>query len=141
MTGGGRRVSHRLDHQGGRQARIVGAFVLAIGCLLVGVAPLRAAAPGSIVVLTAEGEVDGLMADYLADGLAGAADSAAAAVIIRLDTPGGSLAATQEIVTANPGCLLQLKASLRRNGLDMEVRHIVDLLEESYQSGDSTRPS
>ena len=43
-----------------------------------------------------------------------------------------------EVVTANPGCYLQLVASLRRNGQDMRVRHILDLLDESYQAGDST---
>ena len=42
-----------------------------------------------------------------------------------------------EVITANPGCYLQLVASLKRNGHDMRVRHIVDLLDESYQAGDS----
>jgi glycolate oxidase iron-sulfur subunit len=36
------------------------------------------------------------------------------------------------IVTANPGCLLQLQAGVRRHGLDMDVKHIVELLDESY---------
>ena len=43
----------------------------------------------------------------------------------------------EEVVTANPGCYLQLVSSLRRNGHDMRVRHIVDLLDESYQAGES----
>ena len=36
------------------------------------------------------------------------------------------------VVTANPGCAMQLTASLRRNGIDMEVRHIMDVLDEAY---------
>jgi glycolate oxidase iron-sulfur subunit len=38
------------------------------------------------------------------------------------------------IVTANPGCILQLQAGVRRNGLHMDVRHIVELLDESYSA-------
>lgn len=37
-----------------------------------------------------------------------------------------------EVVTANPGCLLQLRQSLKRNGSEMRVTHIVDLLDEAY---------
>ena len=40
----------------------------------------------------------------------------------------------EEVVTANPGCYLQLQASLRRNGSPMRVRHIVELLDEAYGS-------
>ena len=36
------------------------------------------------------------------------------------------------IATANPGCLLQLAAGVKRYGLGMDVRHIVELLDESY---------
>ncbi|MFL5760581.1 MAG: (Fe-S)-binding protein [Thermomicrobiales bacterium] len=37
-----------------------------------------------------------------------------------------------EVITANPGCAMQLRASLRRNHYTMRVRHIVDLLDEAY---------
>jgi glycolate oxidase iron-sulfur subunit len=37
-----------------------------------------------------------------------------------------------EVITANPGCLMQVRASLRRNGSTARVRHIVDLLDEAY---------
>jgi glycolate oxidase iron-sulfur subunit len=37
-----------------------------------------------------------------------------------------------EVVTANPGCYMQVQASLRRNGSTARVRHIADLLDESY---------
>ena len=33
------------------------------------------------------------------------------------------------LVSANPGCLLQLRAGARRNKLDIEVLHIAELLE------------
>lgn len=41
----------------------------------------------------------------------------------------------QVILTANPGCMLQLRAGLRRRGSDVHVRHVVELLDESYRRG------
>jgi len=46
----------------------------------------------------------------------------------------------EEVVTANPGCLLQLRQSLERNGSDMRVKHIADLLDEAY-GGEAALPS
>jgi glycolate oxidase iron-sulfur subunit len=42
------------------------------------------------------------------------------------------------IVTANPGCLLQMKLGIEREGLSDKMRavHIVDLLLESVESGE-----
>lgn len=40
-------------------------------------------------------------------------------------------------VTANPGCQLQMQAGLRREGSAMTVRHIIELLDESYRVGDA----
>lgn len=37
-----------------------------------------------------------------------------------------------EVVTANPGCAMQLRTSLRRNGSSATVRHIVEVLDEAY---------
>lgn len=91
-------MNHRSDHQHGVTRRVVGAILIAMASLLAVAAPLRAAEPGSVIVLTADGEVDAVMADQLRDGLAAAAGAGARAVIIRLDTPGGSLASTQAIV-------------------------------------------
>ena len=39
------------------------------------------------------------------------------------------------IVTANPGCMLQLQAGLERSGAAGEVRHLVELLDWSYRAG------
>ena len=68
--------------------------------LLAGAAAVSRAATPEVVVLTADGIVDDSMAGYLADGVSGAAQSGAAAVVIRLNTPGGSLDSTTKIKTA-----------------------------------------
>lgn len=36
------------------------------------------------------------------------------------------------VVTSNPGCHMQLRTSLIRNGIEKPVRHIVELLDEAY---------
>ncbi|MFV9507281.1 MAG: (Fe-S)-binding protein [Oscillochloridaceae bacterium umkhey_bin13] len=41
------------------------------------------------------------------------------------------------IATGNPGCALQLAGELRRRGEDVQVRYIVELLDESYRRGGS----
>ncbi len=41
------------------------------------------------------------------------------------------------IVTANPGCLLHLRAGLAAHGSDVQVRHIVELLDEASRDDDS----
>jgi membrane-bound serine protease (ClpP class) len=55
---------------------------------------------GRVVVLPANGVVDQVMAGYLREGIGQAARDGATAVVIELDTPGGSLDATREIVQA-----------------------------------------
>lgn len=41
------------------------------------------------------------------------------------------------IVSANPGCMLQIQAGLRRDGLDTEVLHIMTLLDRAYAASDN----
>ena len=41
------------------------------------------------------------------------------------------------IATANPGCLLQLRAGLAERGSDVQVKHIVELLDEASRDADS----
>jgi glycolate oxidase iron-sulfur subunit len=36
------------------------------------------------------------------------------------------------LVTANPGCMMQLERGLRDVGMRGEVKHVVELLDESY---------
>jgi glycolate oxidase iron-sulfur subunit len=40
--------------------------------------------------------------------------------------------AATTLVTANPGCMMQLERGVRRAGLQAEVKHVVELLDESY---------
>jgi membrane-bound serine protease (ClpP class) len=55
---------------------------------------------GTVVVLPATGVVDNVLAGYIAEGIAAADRRGASAVVIRLNTPGGSLDATQKIVSS-----------------------------------------
>src|SRR5258705_7958837 len=84
--------------------RHVGRSLLALPLLLgaLGIlagGPARAAG-GTVVVLPATGVVDNVLAGYLQEGIAVAARDNASAVVIRLNTPGGSLDATQRIVSS-----------------------------------------
>ena len=88
-------MRRRLDRR-----RPVLAALLALTGLVLSVLPASAATRGAVVVLPTTGEVDGVMADTIAQTLQSAASSGAAAVVIRLDTPGGSLEATQRIVSS-----------------------------------------
>jgi glycolate oxidase iron-sulfur subunit len=44
-----------------------------------------------------------------------------------------------EVITANPGCQMQVRASLRRNGGRARVRHIAELLDEAYGGAKTKR--
>jgi glycolate oxidase iron-sulfur subunit len=47
-----------------------------------------------------------------------------------------ALATTPEIiVSANPGCMLQLRAGLRERGLDIPAEHIMTVLDRAYGGG------
>jgi len=41
------------------------------------------------------------------------------------------------IVTSNSGCHMQLIHGARAAGLDVSVRHVMDLLDEAYSAGDA----
>jgi membrane-bound serine protease (ClpP class) len=84
---------------GGRRRGIRLALALA-SLLWLLVAPAVHGAGPTVTVLHATGIVDNVMAGYLADGVAGAERAGAAAVVIELDTPGGSLDSMRSIVTA-----------------------------------------
>jgi glycolate oxidase iron-sulfur subunit len=40
----------------------------------------------------------------------------------------------EAVVTANPGCILQIQAGLRAQGRDLPVLHLVDILDRAYAS-------
>ena len=81
-----------------RIARFLYGVPLLLGFLGLSAGALRAADAGDVVVLTADGVVDQVMAGYIAEGLTAAVNDGAAAVVIRLNTPGGGLEATYRIV-------------------------------------------
>jgi glycolate oxidase iron-sulfur subunit len=41
--------------------------------------------------------------------------------------------AADRIVTANPGCMLQLRAGVARWGRQQRVFHVVEILDEAYR--------
>ena len=41
---------------------------------------------------------------------------------------------TQEVITANPGCMMQIELGLKSRGKNSRVRHVVDILDEAYRS-------
>ncbi len=53
-----------------------------------------------------------------------------------LDKKMQSVNSTQadRIVTANPGCMLQLRAGVARHGRGQQVSHVVEVLDEAYRS-------
>src|SRR5512140_3542775 len=79
---------------------LIARAVVAAGLLLIALVAPAHAASGSVVVLTAEGVVDNVMAGYLKDGIGSAESAGAAAVVIRLNAPGGSLDSMTEITQA-----------------------------------------
>ena len=44
------------------------------------------------------------------------------------------------ILTANPGCLLQLRAGVQREGNQRRVMHVIELLDEAYRNAGSGPP-
>lgn len=45
------------------------------------------------------------------------------------------------IVTANPGCLLQLRAGAKRHGKGQRVVHVVEVLDEAYRLSKNSKPA
>jgi glycolate oxidase iron-sulfur subunit len=39
------------------------------------------------------------------------------------------------VVTANPGCILQIQAGLRARGRELSVLHLVEVLDQAYAGG------
>jgi len=66
--------------------------------LLLPTAVAHASDPGSVVLLPTTGVVDQVMSGYIGDAITAAENDGAAAVVIELDTPGGSLESMRTIV-------------------------------------------
>ncbi len=87
----------------GRLARAIvpAAGTVAMAALIAATAaPVKAAGPGTVLVLDANGPIDGVLAEYLSQGVAQAARDGDAAVVVKLNTPGGDLVAMQTITGA-----------------------------------------
>jgi membrane-bound serine protease (ClpP class) len=88
-----------------RAIRLLFGLLMLLGAAALVGGPAAAAGERHVVVLPTTGIVDPGMARYLADGIAGAERDGAAAVVIKLNTPGGFLSSTNEIV----GTILEAK--------------------------------
>lgn len=80
--------------------RAISAALLIVGLLMLAFGSARADDEATVVVLPTTGVVDQIMSNYVREGIDAAVARGAPAVVIELDTPGGSLEATQEIVAA-----------------------------------------
>jgi membrane-bound serine protease (ClpP class) len=82
-------------------ARITAGVLLVVGLLGLTAGLTAGADDGApVYVLPSTGIVDGVMAGYIADGIARAEADGSPAIVVKLDTPGGSLSATEEIYSA-----------------------------------------
>jgi membrane-bound serine protease (ClpP class) len=82
-----------------RVVRTAYGLSLALGLFGMMAGSLRAAGEGQVYVLPADGVVDNVLAGYITESIAKAEREGVAAVVIRLNTPGGALDATQKIVS------------------------------------------
>jgi len=83
-----------------RRVRIVACLLLALGALVSLSSSPAAAAEHSVVVIDVDGTIVPVIAQYIERGIEYAERTGATACVIRLDTPGGLLTATEDIVSA-----------------------------------------
>lgn len=76
----------------------VAAFALLFGALTLSCSGGPDTPPGAVHVLTTDGDVNPVMERYIDRGIDAAEDEDAAAVVIRLDTPGGLLSSMDDII-------------------------------------------
>jgi membrane-bound serine protease (ClpP class) len=86
-------------HKGSSRVRLLARVLLGFGLALLLAGTALAQEGSRVYVLPVEGVVDQIMHGYIRDGIAKAQREGAEAVVIQLDTPGGDLNATREIVT------------------------------------------
>lgn len=88
-----------------RATRLLSGLSLALGVFALAAGGTSGASEREVIVLPTTGVVDQGMAHYLAESIARAERDGAAAVVIKLNTPGGFLTSTNDIV----GTLLEAK--------------------------------
>jgi membrane-bound serine protease (ClpP class) len=89
-------------HDGRNKVRLAARVLFGFGLVLLLVAQASqvfAEGEKQVYVMPTKGVVDQVMSGYLRDGIAKAARDGAEAVVIQLNTPGGDLNATRDIVT------------------------------------------
>jgi membrane-bound serine protease (ClpP class) len=106
--GGVRRLPAPGSTRPGSRRPVAGLLLVALGFLLLLVAPSVAAGaaadgPGDVRVLTLDGMINPVSQRYLERGIEAAAAEGAELVVIELDTPGGLLDATQELTSGMLG--------------------------------------
>ena len=85
-------------HLGRSNARVVARVLLGFGLVLLLASQALGKEGDRVYVMPTSGVVDQIMDGYIRDGIAKAEREGAAAVLIQLDTPGGDLTATHNIV-------------------------------------------
>lgn len=80
--------------------RIFGTSLILLGLMLTVFVTVRAEGDKTVLVLTSEGPVSPVMLSYLERGLEAAEEDQVEAIILQLDTPGGQVELTREIVKA-----------------------------------------
>lgn len=83
-----------------RRARLVVLLIGALGVVLGTIDAASAARPGAVVQLDVTGVVDPFMASYVERGIADANSDGSAAVLLRIDTPGGLDSSMRDIIKA-----------------------------------------
>ena len=69
-------------------------------------------------------------------GIYNALHTAMSTKILKKKMDNVNIAATQVVATANPGCMLQLRAGVRQYGKEgVRVAHVIELLDEAYRKG------
>jgi glycolate oxidase iron-sulfur subunit len=67
-------------------------------------------------------------------GLYSVLQPAIADAVLRRKIDGIKKSGCETLVTGNPGCLMQIRTGCREAGLDIRVRHPVELIAESYEN-------
>ena len=90
----------QLTHRSALRRFATSALIAGAGLLAIASSSVGAATTGAVIVLPTTGEVDATMATNIRDALSSAADNQAAALVIKLNTPGGQLDSTMDIVSS-----------------------------------------
>ncbi len=72
-------------------------------------------------------------------GIYNIVQSSMATALLRKKMDAVKSTGAQVIVTANPGCMLQLAAGVRKFGQGQRVAHVVEILDEAYRAADGSK--